>query len=351
MRHFATCAGVRLLRTDLVDRSGKGNSMRIHPATRVVSIALGLCVLLFAGWGTAHAEYPEHVIKAIVPFPPGGGTDVFARLVANRLSQRLGQPVVIENKPGADGNIGMELVAKSNPDGYTILFNSSAATVNPAMYRNLRFNPVEDLRPVAVLCEYYNLIVVNAEQVPVKTLGEFVDLLRRNPGKFNAAAGGTRLAVDYFLLQNKLDVAIIPYKGAGDAITALLRGESHFMIVNAPGLTQHIASGKVRALAVTAPQRQLDVPDVPTTTEAGMPDYIYSSFFGAYVRAGTPPEIVNKLNAALNVVTSMHDVVAQFRNLGAVAVQHSPQESESRYLRDVARMKDIVVRAKIPPAD
>jgi tripartite-type tricarboxylate transporter receptor subunit TctC len=304
-----------------------------------------------AAAGPAAAEYPDHAIKGIVPFPPGGGTDIFARIIADQLSKALGQPVVIENRAGADGNIGMENVAKSSPDGYTLLFNSSAATVNPAMYRNLRFDPVKDLRPVAVLCEYFNLIVINPEKIPAKNLQEFVALLRANPGKYNVAAGGTRLAVDYFLLQNRLDATVVPYKGAGDAITGLLRGDADFMIVNAPGLTQHIASGKLRALAVTAPQRQADMPDVPTTPEAGMPDYLYSSFFGAYVRADTPPEIVKKLNTALNAITAMPDVIAMFQKQSAVAVQTSPEEASNRYLRDLARMKDIVVRARIPPLD
>ena len=293
----------------------------------------------------------DHAIKGVVPFPPGGGTDVFARIIADQLSQALGQPVVIENRAGADGNIGMESVARSAPDGYTLLFNSSAATVNPAMYRNLRFDPVKDLRPVAVLCEYFNLIVINPEKIPAKNLREFVALLRTNPGKYNVAAGGTRLAVDYFLLQNKVDATVVPYKGAGDAITGLLRGDVDFMIVNAPGLTQHIASGKLRALAVTAPQRQADMPDVPTTPEAGMPDYLYSSFFGAYVRADTPLEIVKKLNTALNVITATPEVIAMFQKQSAVAVQTSPEEASSRYQRDLARMKDIVLRARIPPAD
>jgi tripartite-type tricarboxylate transporter receptor subunit TctC len=316
-----------------------------------IGFALCLSIALSVLCGHATAEYPDHYIKGVVPFPPGGGTDVFARIVADQLSKALGQPVVIENKPGAEGNIGMESVAKSNPDGYTLLFNSSAATVNPAMYQHLRFDPVKDLRPVAVLCEYYNLIVINPEKVPAKTLREFVELLRKNPGKFNVAAGGTRLGVDYFLIQNKLDVAVIPYRGAGDAIIALLRGDSDFMIVNAPGLNQHIASGKLRALAVTAPQRQPDLPQVPTTLEAGMPDYIYSSFFAAYVPSGTPPEVVKKLNSTLNTVTSTPEVIAQFRTQGAVAVQRTPEESTNRYLGDIARMKDIVLRAKIPPAD
>jgi len=321
--------------------------MRIALAvTRIVAAAL-LCAFALA----AHAEYPDHAVKAIVPFPAGGGTDVFARVAAQQLAQQLGQPVVVENKGGADGNIGMDNAAKSAPDGYTILFNSSAATVNPVMYRNLRFDPEHDLKPVAILCEYYNLIIVNPEKMPVKTLAEFVDLLHRNPGKYNFAANGARLGIELFKMQANVDVTVVPYRGASDAITGLLRGESDFMIVNAPGLTQHIASGKLRAIAVTAPQRQPDFPDVPTTREAGMPDYTYSSFFAAYVPAATPVDVVRKLNGALNAVTSKPEVVAQFRANGATAVQSTPEAAVQRYLGDIARYRDIVVRAKIPPVD
>jgi tripartite-type tricarboxylate transporter receptor subunit TctC len=219
------------------------------------------------------------------------------------------------------------------------------------MYRKLRFDPVHDLVPVSILCEYYNLIVVNPEKMPVKTLGEFVELLRRNPGKYNFAANGARLGIELFKLQAKVEVTVVPYRGASDAITGLLRGESDFMIVNAPGLTQHIASGKLRAIAITAPQRQPDFPDVPTTREAGMPDYTYSSFFAAYVPAATPAQVVRKLNAALNAVTAMPEVVAQFRANGASAVQSTPEAATQRYLGDIARYRDIVVRAKIPPVD
>ncbi len=327
------------------------NAITVAQRTRQNIAALCMGMVLAIGAGSASAQYPDHPIKGVVPFPPGGGTDVFARIIAEQMGKALGQPVVVENRPGADGNIGMESVARSAPDGYTVLFNSSAATVNPAMYRNLRFDPAKELRPVAVLCEYFNLIVVNPEKMPAKNLQEFVDLLRRNPGKYNVAAGGTRLVVDYFLLQNKLDAAVIPYKGAGDAITGLLRGDADFIIVNAPGLTQHIQAGKLRALAVTAPQRQGDFPDVPTTAEAGMPDYVYSSFFGVYVRADTPPDIVRKLNGALNTITALPDVIAMFQKQSAVAVQSTPEDAQKRYVSDIVRIKDIVTRAKIPPAD
>jgi len=310
--------------------------------------AIGLAALCAS---PALADYPDHAIKAIVPFPPGGGTDVFARVVGERLAKTLGQPVVIDNRGGADGNIGMEAAARAPADGYTILFNSSAATVNPVMYRQLRFDPARELKPVAVICEYYNLIVVNAEKVPAKTLADFVELLRRNPGKFNFAANGARLGIELFKLETGVEVAIIPYRGAGDAITGLLRGDSDFMIVNAPGLLPYIASGKLRALAITGPQRDPDLPDVPTTAEAGLPQYTYSSFFGAYVPAGTPADIVRRLNTALGTVAAMPDVVAQFRSNGATAVHTTPEEALRRYQADIAGYRDIVERAHIPPAD
>ena len=313
--------------------------------------AVALAVTLVALVPGARAEYPDHVIKAVVPFPPGGGTDIFARLVSQRLGEILGQPVVIENKAGADGNIGMESVAKAAPDGYTILFNSSAATVNPVMYRKLRFDPEKELKPAGVLAEYYNLVIVNPEKVGATTLPQFIDLLRNNPGKYNFASNGARLGIELFKSAAGVDVTIVPYKGAGDAITGLLRGDSDFMIVNAPGLTQYIASGKLRPLAITAPQRQADLPNVPTTREAGLPAYTYASFFGAYVPAGTPADVVRKLNAALDRVTAMPEVAEQFRQNGAVAVQSTPEQATARYLGDIAKYRDVVTKANIPPVD
>ena len=317
-------------------------------AIRRTGVTLACGVLLLTAAATAHADYPDRVVKGVVPFPAGGGTDLFARVVAAPLGKLLGQNVVIENKGGAEGNIGMEFVAKAPTDGYTVLFNSSAATVNPAMYKSLPFDPIKDLQPVAVLCEYYNLIVVNATKVPARTLAEFMELLRRNPGKYNAAAGGTRIVYELFRLSNNVDILIVPYRGAADAIAGLLAGDTDFMIVNAPGLTSHIASGKLRALAITAPERQPDFPDVPTTREAGMPDFVYGSFFGAYVRTGTPPDVMRKLNAAFNAVSALPDVVERFRTLGAAATQKTPEEANRMYLGDIAKIKDVVMRAKIP---
>jgi tripartite-type tricarboxylate transporter receptor subunit TctC len=299
----------------------------------------------------ADVVWPAKPIRLIVPFAAGGTSDVLGRVIAERLSQALKQPVVIDNRGGAGGVIGADAAAKSPPDGYTILFNSSAATVNPVMYGKLRFDPAKELRPVAMLCEYYNLVVVNAEKVPAKTLAEFIELLRKSPGKYNFASNGARLGIELWKVDTGTDVTIVPYRGAADAITGLLRGDADFMIVNAPGLLPHIASGKLRALAFTGPQRDPDLPNVPTTAEAGLPSFTYSSFFGAYVPAGTPPDVVRRLSAGLNAVTAQPEVMAQFRQNGATAVQRSSEESAKRYDADIARYREIVERAKIPRAD
>jgi tripartite-type tricarboxylate transporter receptor subunit TctC len=320
---------------------------------RAAILPRGLAALLAAALfvPALHAEYPERLIKAVVPFPPGGGTDIFGRLISEQLAQTLGQPVIVENRGGAEGNIGMEYVARSAADGYTLLMNSSAATVNPAMYHKLRFDPPVDLVPAAVVCEYANVIVVNPERMPAATLAGFVEAIRKSPGRFNAAAGGTRLGLDIFRVQNGLDFAVIPYKGGGDAITALLRGEADFMIVNTPGIIQFMRAGKLRALAVTAAQRQADIPEVPTTREAGMPDYSYGSSFAVYVRGGTPPAIIRRLNEAVNLITTRPDVVKALREGGAEPVQRTPEEALLRYRDEIAKLRDVVTRSKIPTLD
>ncbi len=308
--------------------------------------------LIFISPSISFAQtYPDRNIVGVVPFPPGGGTDIFGRLVAENLSKQLGQTVIVENKAGADGNIGMDFVAKSNPNGYTLLFNSSAATVNPVLYSKLRFDPLKDLTPIGIACEYYNVIVINPEKTSSKSLAEFLDLIRKNPGKINAGAGGTRLVIDMFTSTGKLDVAVIPYKGGGDSITALLKGEVDFIIINTPGIIQFLNSGKLKALAVTGPKRQFDIPDVPTTREAGMPEYVYSSFFGVYVQGNTSEAVKRKLNTALNEITSKPEVISAFRRGGAEPVQKTIEESSSRYLDEIRRLKELATKVGIPTLD
>ena len=270
---------------------------------RIVDIVrASLLAVVLAAAFPAHAQYPDHPIKAIVPFPAGGGTDVFARLVSDRLGKVLGQPVVIDNKGGADGNIGMEAAAKSPPDGYTILFNSSAATVNPALYTKLRFDPAKELRPVAVLCEYYNLVVVNAEKVPARTLAEFIELLRKNPGKYNFASAGMgsapHLAMELWLRAAGVDLVHVPYQGSGPAMTDLVGGRVQAAMDNVAAMPL-IKSGKLRALAITGSKRATALPDVPTFAEAGLAEFEVTGTWGLIAPAGVPADRVAILSDAL----------------------------------------------------
>ena len=201
-----------------------------------------------------------------------------------------------------------------------------------------------------MLCEYYNIVVVNAEKIPRKTLGEFIELLRKaNPGKYNFACNGARLGIELWKIATGTDVTIVPYRGAADAITGLLRGDADFMIVNPPGLTQHIASGKLRALAFTGPSA-IRPARCPTTAEAGWPQYTYSSFFGAYVPAATRPPTSRGFDGVQRDHRDARSDRA-IRQQGALAVQTTPEEAARRYQGDIAKYKDTVVSAKIPPAD
>lgn len=301
----------------------------------------------------ARAEYPEKPIRAVIPFAPGGSSDVLARIFAQYLGSAFGQSVVADNRPGAAGNIGIQIVAASKPDGYTMLFSGIATTQNPAMYRNMPYDPLKDIQPVALLGESQFLVAVNTARIPATTLPQFVDLARKNPGKFNAAAGGigSRLSVEVFRLQNDLEVVIVPYNSAGLAVNSLASGETDFAIVDAVALLAPIAAGSVRALAVTGPHRIPPLPNVPTTTEAGFPNYQESAHFGAYVPAATPPEIVRKLNAKLNEIAGMPEVRDRLAALGWTAVQKPPEEFTAYYRSEIAKWKDTVKRANIPPLD
>ena len=308
--------------------------------------------MLMGSPAPGQAAYPDRLITGIVPFDVGGGADIFARLIAPYLGKALGQTVVIQNKSGAGGNVGVQYFTQSKPDGYTLLFNGVSTTQNPALFRHLPYDADRDIQPVAELVEAPFMIVVNPK-VPARTLAEFVELLKKNPGKYNAGSGGSgiRLPIELFLLQNNLQTEIIPYNGTGDATTALLSGEVDFSIADASSLAGHIASGRVRALAVTGPTRQAAFPDVPTTTEAGLPQYQEGTFFGVFAPAGTPPDILEKLHTALDRIDQEPELLQRFRSLGWVPVQKSMADFTAFFHRDLAKWKDVVTRGKIPTVD
>jgi tripartite-type tricarboxylate transporter receptor subunit TctC len=316
---------------------------------RAVFIAtmIALCVA-----HAARAQYPERTVRAIVPFSTGGTNDITARLIAPHLAKALGQQVVIENRPGAAGNIGIEAVAKSAPDGHTILFSATASTQNPALFRHLRFDPLNDIQPVAAIAEYPYAIMVNAH-LPVKNLRELIGLAQKNAATLNAAAGGigTRLSVELFKIRNNVRAEVVTYSGSGAAALAVATGETQLAIMDTTPYQPFFASGRVRLLAVASERRVPHLPDTPTTAEAGLPGFTAGATAAVYVAGKTPAAIVQTLHTAVSNVVALPEVTGQLRKQGGNVERTGVTELTQWYRREIQTWKDIVARAKIPPVD
>ena len=317
-------------------------------AMRIVVLLAAIAVISPA-WS---AEYPERLVRAIVPFAPGGSNDTMARLMAPELTKALGQQVIVENRPGAAGNIGIDAVAKSPPNGYLLLFSATASTQNPALFRKLPYDPLRDIQPVAEIGEAPYVFLVNPS-VPARSVQELVNLARRQPGKLNAASGGigTRLASELFRIQNRLKLEIIPYQGSGQGALAVMTGEADFVVMETSPVQGQLAAGKLRALAVAGHKRLKSFPNVPTTAEAGFPEYKAGTLFGVYVAAGTPADIVQKLNGTVNRIIGAPAFAGRLLELGVDASAKSVEEFTALYRKEIEKWKDIVRKANIPPVD
>ena len=319
---------------------------------RGVSAQALLLAAMASAYGLpARADYPERPISAIVPFTTGGTSDILARLFSANLSKELNQPVIVENKPGAGGNIGINAVALSKPDGYTILLSSIATTQNPALYRHLPYDPLKDIQPVAFLAESPQIVAINANKFPKGNLADLIDLIKKNPGKFNFSSTDSGMIVNRFSMASGVQVAIIPYAGSGDAGTALMSGEVDVHVGSLITAQGGLSAGKVRVLAVAGDKRLAALPDVPTASEEGMKGYADFSHFGAYVRTGTPGAVVQKLNTAFNKVSANPEVVDRLRALGFSPVIKSVDEFTTFYLSEIATWKEVVAKGHIPPVD
>ena len=300
---------------------------------------------------SAHAQqWPSKPIRMVVNFPPGGAADQIARAVAPPLGEALGQPVVIENRPGANGNIGAEAVAKSPPDGYTLLMSSGGAfSVNPHLYTKLPFDPLKDLEPIAAAARILVFLVVKPE-LPAKTVEEFVALARANPGKLSYGSPGSgsspHIAGEMFKRAAKIDVVHVPYKGAAPALTDLLGGQLDFMFDPGIGLGQ-VRAGKLRLLAVGSPKRSPLFPDVPTVAEAGIVGFDADSWFGFYAPAGLPPDIAVRLNRELNRALQTQAVRDRITAIGGEPVAMSAAEFAEVQRKDRERFGAVVREAGI----
>ncbi|HZE52955.1 MAG TPA: tripartite tricarboxylate transporter substrate binding protein [Bradyrhizobium sp.] len=290
-------------------------------------VALGLCAFTSPIGDALALDYPTRPIRFIVGYPAGGSTDIIARLIGQRLSERLGQQFVIENKPGAGNNIGTETVVKADPDGYTVLLVNPANFINATLYTNLNFNFIRDIAPVASFLRVPNVMTVSRE-VPAKTVAEFIAYVKANPGKVNLASSGNGTSVhlsgEMFMAMSGAKMLHVPYRGAAPAITDMLGNRVQLIFDNMPSIIGHIRGGALRALAVTTAERSPQLPDVPTIAET-IPGYEASALFGMGAPVKTPPEIVEKLNREINAVLAEPDVKARLIELGGEPLVSSPQ--------------------------
>jgi tripartite-type tricarboxylate transporter receptor subunit TctC len=290
-------------------------------------LASGLAALVAPAGSAAAPDYPTRPVRFVVGYPAGGATDILARLIGQRLSERLGQQFVIENKPGAGNNIGTETVVNAAPDGYTVLLVNPANFINASLYANLNFNFIRDIAPVASFNRVPNVMTV-APGVPAKTVAEFIAYVKANPGKVNLASSGNGTSVhlsgELFMAMSGAQMVHIPYKGAAPAITDLLGDRVQVMFDNMPSIIGHLGSGGLRALAVTTAQRSPQLPDVPTVAET-VPGYEASALFGMGAPAKTPPEIIGRLNREINAVLAEPDVKKRLTELGGEPLIATPQ--------------------------
>jgi tripartite-type tricarboxylate transporter receptor subunit TctC len=296
------------------------------------------------------SAWPTRPVRWVVPFPPGGAMDVIARTLSDRAARALGQPFVVENRPGAGGNIGAEAVAKSPADGYTIMITSIGMATNRALYPRLGYDPVKDFAPVSLLAVVPNVLVVRADS-PAKSVRDVIALARKSPGKLTYASAGNgtsiHLAGEVFASEAGIDMLHVPYKGSGPALTDLLGGQVDMMFDSITSSGQHIQAGKLRALGVTTAKRSAAMPDVPTIAEAGVAGYEVSPWFAVFAPAGTPPAIVAKLQATLVDAMRQPETQARLAAVGAEAIGSTPAQLARHLDEELKRWEKVITERKI----
>jgi tripartite-type tricarboxylate transporter receptor subunit TctC len=298
-------------------------------ASRLARLLAAIALLALGASGALAQSYPSRPLRIVVPFAAGAGVlDIMARLVGQHLGAALGQQVVIDNRPGAGGIVGAEVVARAEPDGYTLLMGNTALMVSPYLYARLSFDPLADFVPVTMVNAAPLLLVVNPS-VPVHSVQELIAYAKAHPGQLNYGSGGVGstpyLATELLKSMTGIDVVHVPYKGGAPALADLMAGQLTFMIENVPGTLPLVKSGKLRALAITSAQRSPLVPDLPTMAEAGVTDYEMVGWNGIFVAKGTPTDIVARLSATLEKVLALPDVKEQITSLGAEPGGSTPQ--------------------------
>ena len=313
---------------------------------RLLGIILAGAAFVAAAPAVA-ADYPTKPVRWVVPYPPGGTTDILARLVGNYLSEHLGQTFIIENKPGGGNNIGVEYVVKSAPDGYTWLLVNPANGINATLYKNLPFNFIGDIAPVAGLIRTPNVMEVTSS-LPVKNVAEFIAYCKKNPGKVNMASSGSGTSVhlsgELFKAMTGCDMLHVPYKGAGPALTDLIAGQVHVLFDNLPSSAGHIRGGRIRALAVTSAEREPSMPDLPTVAET-VRGYEATAWFGIGVPKGTPREVIDKVNAETNRALADPGMLKRLSELGGKPIKGTPEDFASVIKAETDKWAKVVIQS------
>jgi tripartite-type tricarboxylate transporter receptor subunit TctC len=317
---------------------------------RTMARWLALLLSLFCICVSAQESYPSRPVRFILPFPPGGGTDILGRVIAERLSANLGQPVVTENRGGAGGNVGAEAAARSSPDGYTIVLVAPSLAISPTLYSKLNYDPVKDLAPISLVATVPNVMITHPS-VPAQTLQEFIALVRSRPGAMNFGSGGSgtsnHLAGELFNIVAGTKLVHIPYKGVNLAMQDVLSGQVHLVFIGIPAAAPHIKAGRLRALALVAPQRTLALPEVPTVAEAGLKDFEVTTWYGVMAPAGTPHPVITRLNSELVKIMHTPDTKERLAGMATDPLTSTPEEFAAYLKQEIAKWGDVVRKANL----
>lgn len=328
--------------------------MKLSIQRKCTALAGAVALLILSAGATAqeNAQYPERPIRLVVGFPAGGASDVAARAVAEKMADRLGQPIVVENKPGAASNIASDAVAKATPDGYTVLFGTISLAINGSLYKKLSYDAVRDLTPITQLSTAPFLLVVHPSS-PFHSVKDLIDAAKKtdkNKAIHFASAGngsGSHLFTELFSSRAGITLSHVPYRGAAPAMVDVLGGQVPLTFDNIITTLPLVEAGKLRALAVSSKQRSSAAPDIPTLDEAGVTGYDASSWFGLFAPAGTPAAVVSKLQEAANYAVKTKEVSATFRAVGAEPVGSSPPQFDSFFKAEVDKWAEVVKRANV----
>ncbi|MBY4899232.1 tripartite tricarboxylate transporter substrate binding protein [Cupriavidus sp. AU9028] len=316
------------------------------PARSLGTLLLTLAAAALPAAASAQGNWPERPIRWVVPFPAAGAMDSIARTLGEEMSQTLGKPVVVENRPGAGGNIGAEAVARAPADGYTLLIVANGMAVNPALYRKLNYDPVKDFAPVSLLAVVPNVLVANKAKTQATTIRDVIAAAKSQPGKYTYASAGNgtsiHLAGELFTSMAGVQLLHIPYKGSGPAVTDLLGGQVDYMFDSITSAKPHIDAGKLTPIAVTTSKRSSALPNVSTVAEAGLPGYELSPWFAVFVPAGTPPAIIERIHRAMVEALRKPAVQKRLEGIGAEAIGSTPAALKDHLARETAKWGELI---------